>query len=137
MAKKKTWTEKRDLSKEPHITILGKSFSGVPAGSKLLISSPQEIDAFIKTLPKGKQVSPQEMRKALAEIHKTDATCPVSTGIFLRIVAEAAIEEYRNGAPINSITPFWQVIPSDSATAKKLNIGSDELQTLIEIYENA
>ena len=41
---KKTWVEKRSCASLPKVTIIDKSFAGIPAGSKMLISSPAEID---------------------------------------------------------------------------------------------
>ncbi len=129
-SKKKSWVEKRDCGKAPHVTVIDKTFAGIPAGSKLLISSPLEIDAFVRDIPKGKQVDAAEMRQMLAKRHKADATCPVSTGIFLRIVAEAALEEYNQGKPLSSVAPFWRIITPNSTLAKKLSIGSEEFQTI-------
>jgi hypothetical protein len=125
-SKKKSWVEKRDCGKAPHVTVIDKAFAGIPAGSKLLISSPLEIDAFVRNIPKGKQIDPPEMREILAKRHKADATCPVSTGIFLRIVTEAALEEYNQGSPLSSVAPFWRIVTPNSTLAKKLSIGSDE-----------
>ncbi len=130
MSKKKTWVEKRECGKPPHVTSIDKAFAGIPAGSKLLISSPQEIDGFIRAIPKGGFVEPAAMRAALAAKHKADATCPVSTGIFLRIVAEAALEEYAAGASATKITPFWRVVESNSALAKKLSIDAAQLMVI-------
>ena len=129
-SKKKSWVEKRDCGKAPHVTVIDKAFAGIPAGSKLLISSPLEIDTFVRDIPKGKRVEPAEMRQILAKRHKADATCPVSTGIFLRIVAEAALEEYNQGKPLSSVAPFWRIVTANSTLAKKLSIGSEEFQTI-------
>ena len=129
-SKKKSWIEKRDIGKVPHVTVIDKAFAGIPAGSKLLISSPIEIEEFVRSIPKGKQVETPEMRQILAERHHADATCPVSTGIFLRIVAEAALEEYNSGKPLSKVAPFWRIISPNSALAKKLSIGSEEFQTI-------
>lgn len=130
MASKKSWVEKRDCGKAPHVTVIDKAFAGIPAGSKLLISSPLEIDAFVREIPKGKQIEPAHMRQILAKRHKADATCPVSTGIFLRIVTEAALEEYNQGKLLGSIAPFWRIITPNSTLAKKLSIGGEEFQTI-------
>jgi hypothetical protein len=46
--------------------------------------------------------------------------CPVSTAIFLRILAEAAWDDLRAGKRVHEITPFWRVIEPGSAIAKKL-----------------
>jgi hypothetical protein len=129
-SKKKSWIEKRDCNKVPHVKIIDKAFSGVPKGSKLLISSPKEINDFIHTIPKNIQLEPREMRNILAKKHNADATCPVSTGIFLRIVAEAAIEEYNNGKTLNEICPFWRIIRPTSTIGKKLTISDDEFENM-------
>ena len=42
----------------------------------------------------------------LAHWHNADVTCPLVTGIFLRIVAEAAEEERLAGK--SAITPYWR-----------------------------
>ncbi|MCA3270328.1 MAG: hypothetical protein INF44_08280 [Thalassospira sp.] len=125
--KKKSWVEKRDCGKAPHVTVIDKAFAGIPAGSKLLISSPLEIDQFVRAVPKGRIIEPQEMRRQLATRHQADATCPVSTGIFLRIVAEAALEEHKSGMDLSKIAPFWRVIKQGTPLAKKLSISGDEL----------
>jgi hypothetical protein len=124
---KKSWVEKRDCGKMPHVKVLDKPFAGIKDGCKMLITSPTEIDQFIRSIPKGKLIQPSEMREQLAKRHGADATCPVSTGIFLKIVAEAAIEEKNNGKPIKEITPFWRVIDCGSPLAQKLSIDQDEL----------
>jgi hypothetical protein len=130
MVTKKNWIEKRECGKAPHIKIIDKSFAGIPAGSKMLISSPQELDDFIRKIPKGKTIEPAAIRDSLAKKYKADATCPVSTGIFLRIVAEAALEEYAQGNSITQITPFWRVIDCSSPLGKKLSVGADQIEII-------
>jgi len=130
----KSWVEKRDGHKnQSHVTWLAAKFAGIPQGSKLLISCPQEIDAFIRALPEASQIPPAQMRQTLADVHKADATCPVSTGIFLRIVCEAALEERASGKGIEDITPFWRIDLNGSTTAKKLSIDEDELAYLRQL----
>lgn len=129
-AKKKSWVEKRECGKAPHVKVIDKSFAGIAAGSKMLISSPQEIDDFCNKIPKGKFVEPSQMRCELAKKYKADAACPVTTGIFLRIVAEAALEEHSQGKPANKVTPFWRVISNDSALAKKLSVDTNQIDII-------
>jgi hypothetical protein len=38
------------------------------------------------------------LRRELAQVHGADATCPVSTAIFPRVVAEAAWDDVQAGA---------------------------------------
>jgi hypothetical protein len=58
------------------------NFAGIPKGSKLHISSPEEIAAELKTIPTGSILFIQAFRRRLAEKNKCDATCPVSTSIW-------------------------------------------------------
>lgn len=90
----------------------------------MLIPTPKLIDEYIRQIPEGKIVEPTTLRHDLAIEHGAEVTCPLTTGIFLRIVAEAAYEEYQNGKPVRKITPFWRVIDEKSTTAKKLTFGT-------------
>ncbi|OYQ37614.1 hypothetical protein CHU95_00870 [Niveispirillum lacus] len=65
------------------------------------------------------------LRQQLARQHGADATCPVSTAIFLRIVAEAALERLGQGVPMSAITPFWRVIAQRTTLSAKLSCGDD------------
>lgn len=129
----KTWVEKRDCGRNPQVKVLKKSFAGMPIGCKMLISSPHEVDGFIRKIPAGSTLSAAEMRMALAKRHNADATCPVSTGIFLRIVAEAALEERNSGKNLKEITPFWRIAIEATSTLAKLGIDGDEINYLREL----
>ena len=65
------------------------------------------------------------MRDDLAKKYQANKTCPVTTGIFLRIVSEASYEEYDNGIDLNAITPFWRMVNPNSKLARKLACGID------------
>jgi hypothetical protein len=117
---KKTWGEKMN-AKPPHHVILEKDFAGIPKGAKLLISCPVEIAAELKTITPGSTMSIQAFRRKLAAKNNCDATCPVSTSIFLRIVTEHAWEEYGRTGSTRDLAPFWRVVESSSAMAKKLS----------------
>ena len=65
----------------------------------------------------------EQIRKDLAAANNAAYTCPVTTGIFLRIVAENAFEEYQKGKALNKITPFWRAMSVKSPSAKKLTFG--------------
>jgi hypothetical protein len=88
--KPKTWAEKMDAP-PPHIDITEKAFAGIPPGTRLLISSPKEIDAYLRRRTKpGKTLTIPQLRTALARARGAEAICPLTTAIFLRIVAEHA-----------------------------------------------
>ncbi|WP_395669268.1 hypothetical protein [Rhodoferax sp.] len=117
---KKTWGDKM-LAKPPHHVILDKDFAGVPKGARLYISSPMEVAAELKTIPAGTTLSVQAFRRRLAEKNGCDAACPVSTSIFLRIVAEHSWEEFNRTGSVQPLAPFWRVVEPGSPMAKKLS----------------
>lgn len=122
---KKTWAQKMGDGREPVVEVANKDFAGVHVGEKMLIATPMIVDAYIRNIPEGVHTSLQQMRADLAAEYNADTTCPLTSGIFLRIVAEHAYEEYQQGKGLNKITPFWRMIDSKTPTAKKLTFGFD------------
>ena len=123
-SKPKTWAQ-RMQAQPPHTVVLDKAFAGVPAGAKLLISCPLEVEAYLRQqVPPGETRAIQQMRRELARLHGADAACPVSTAIFLRTVAEAAWDQIEAGTPASQVAPFWRVVDPQSPLAKKLRAGS-------------
>jgi hypothetical protein len=98
----------------------------------MLIATPKIIDKYIQEIGFGKRINIKTLRKDLAIAHNADYTCPVTTGIFLRIVAEANYEKLQQGKRFKEITPFWRAIEPNSALAKKLTFGQDFLLEQIE-----
>jgi hypothetical protein len=94
----------------------------------MYISTPQIIESYIKQIAKGKSVDTVTMRNDLAVENNAVFTCPLTTSIFLRIVAEAAHEQLEQGVALKNITPFWRMIESNSPLAKKLSFGQDFLK---------
>ncbi len=123
MRGRKTWAEKM-RTPEPHTTVLDRSWAGLPPGATMLISSPREIEALVSRIPVGRTRSVPELREALARRHRADTTCPLTTGIFLRIVSEHAWDALEAGAAIDAIAPFWRVVEPGSPLAGKLRAGS-------------
>ena len=122
---KPTWNDKLRCSKASEVKRLDKAFAGMPEGSRMLIASPAILDEYVRAIPQGRTVSVKSMRDELADRHRAEHTCPVTTGIFLRIVAEAAWERHLTGESLESLTPFWRVIEPDSPLAAKLACGTD------------
>jgi len=126
--KAKTWQDKLNVDKPIKIEVLQKKFADIPEGGRMLIATPKMMDAYVKQIPKGKSVTTATIRKDLAVEHNAEYTCPVTTGIFLRIVAEAAYEKIQQGAKPQSVSPFWRAIEPNSPLAKKLTFGQEFLQ---------
>jgi len=117
----KAWKDKMETKKPFEVKVIDKKFADIPANSKMLIASPKIIDAYVRQIPKGSATDLQTMRKDLAVEYQAEYTCPVTTGIFLRIVAEAAHEAIEAGQPVQDVTPFWRVVDGSSALAKKVS----------------
>jgi hypothetical protein len=121
----KSWFEKFHNGRKPEIETCLKDFSGIPANEKFLISTPAEIDAYIRSIPKGKSVSFQTMKRDIALDHGVEYMCPLTAGIFTRIVSELAFENLQKGERLDSVTPFWRVVDLKMPLAKKLSFGPD------------
>lgn len=124
----KTWIEKRDCEKSYKVKTTDKKFADIPKGSKMFIATPKIIDDYIKHVPFGKSIKLSTMRNDLAIEYQADKTCPVTAGIFLRIVSEASFEELNEGKSIDEITPFWRMVHPQSKLAKKLKCGIDFIE---------
>ena len=124
----KSWSEKFLHPENPQVKKLEKSFADMPEGCMMLIATPKIIDQYVNNIPKGTSVSIPTLRNDLATTFHADKTCPLTTGIFLRIVAEKAYEEYLGGKALTAITPFWRVITPGTPLAKKLSCGEDFLK---------
>ena len=74
----------------------------------MLIPTALEVDAMVRKIPRGQVSTIAQIRRRLARWHNVDVTCPLVTGIFLRIVAEAAEEDRASGR--HDITPYWRVV---------------------------
>jgi hypothetical protein len=132
LAIKKSWLDKLNEHKEPKIKRIDIDFADIPAGSMMFIATPKLIDEYIQEIGFGRRIDSKTLRKDLAIEHNADYTCPVTTGIFLRIVAEANYEKLQQGKRLEEITPFWRVIEPNSALAKKLTFEQDFLFQQIE-----
>jgi len=120
--KPKTWKEKIQQPKLPKRVVLETDFAGIKAGTKLFVGTPMLIDQYIRGVPFGATRTIERMRRDLARQNQCEATCPVSTAIFIRMSAEAAIEDLNAGANADAVAPFWRVVEPESAIAKRLSV---------------
>jgi hypothetical protein len=134
-AKKKPtdWHKRFNSAKEPHVATLPNDFAGVKAGMTMLISSPGDIAAYLAKIPKGEVRTVVRLRSDLAKTAKADSMCPVTTSIFLRVVAESALSEMATGKDMADVPPFWRAIEPKSKLAAKLSCGVEGLEHLIRL----
>ena len=127
MAKpKKSWREKlADDKGLPRVCeVTGKMTKRWGEGT-FVIPAPREVDALMKQVPRGRVVTINELRVALARKHKADFACPITTGIFSWIAAHAAAEAEAEGA--RRVTPFWRTLKTGGEINPKYPGGIDEI----------
>ena len=90
---------------------------------RMLIPRPLDVDALVRRIQKGKLVTVDQIRDRLARDANANFTCPLTAGIFLRITAEAAEEDLRDGE--TEITPYWRVLKKDGSLNDKFPGGVD------------
>lgn len=120
----KTAQQKLADKKASKIVTLDYNFGGLKVGQKMFVGTPQIVADYIRKIPYGTTRNIAAMRMELARRRKCDGTCPASTAIFVRIAAEAALEDLAQGKSVSEIIPFWRIISGDDKIAKKLNIDS-------------
>ena len=110
MAKmRKSWQEKLADSKDlPRVVeITGKMSKRWGTGT-VVIPAPIEVDEIMKKVLKGKLITINQIREIVARKHGATIGCPLTTGIFARIAAEAAEEAAAEGK--KDITPYWRTL---------------------------
>ena len=118
-----SWTEKFERTYVAQVKVLEKNFSGIRAGERMLISTPRDIDAYVRAVPYGQASSIPKMRDDLAEASGADKTCPLTASIYLRFAAEASLETYDGFDNAPDLLPFWRVISPKDPLASKLTCG--------------
>ena len=132
MARKKlTWRDKLQDSKgHPTVgPVTGKMSQRWGTGT-MVIPAPLEVDEIMKAVKKGRVITIDVIRRILAKKHDVDFACPVTTGIFAWIAANAADEAEREGK--TRITPYWRTLKSRGELNPKSPGGLDNLRTRLE-----
>jgi hypothetical protein len=92
----------------------------VPAPGRhggMLVPTPLLVAEQIRRIRRGTLSTPTRVREALARKYGAAVTCPLTTGIFLNIIAGAAEEQIANGR--RPVAPYWRVIQEDGTLSPK------------------
>lgn len=121
---KKSWREKLadDKGLPTVCEVTGKMAARWGRG-RCVIPAPREVDALMKQVPRGRLVTINELRAALARKHHADFACPLTTGIFSWIAAHAAAEDEAEGN--KRFTPFWRTLKSGGEINPKYPGGAE------------
>lgn len=126
---KKPWALKMQQPAQVVIeTLTTQKGPNYPPG-RMLIATPMAIDKLLRQIPEGSLLTTAALRQQLAEEYNADYTCPLTTGIFLRIAAEYANEQLLQGA--TDVSPFWRVVRDDYSLIDKLPGGVERQAELL------
>jgi len=131
MKKKTSWQEKLADSKDlPKIEKIDEKKSKRWGTGTFAIPAPIEVDAIMKKIPKGKLITINEIRQILAKKHNATIACPITTGIFSWIAANAADEMEKQGK--KRITPYWRTLKTGGIINEKYPGGLTNLKKRLE-----
>jgi alkylated DNA nucleotide flippase Atl1 len=129
--KKTSWQEKLHNSKGgPKISVIEGKLSKRWGEGTVVIPAPIEVDGYMRMVPKGKLTTINEIRQALAAKHGATIGCPITTGIFAWIAANAAEEQKQQGA--KDITPYWRTLKTGGVINEKYPGGAEGQKLILE-----
>jgi len=131
MAPKKSWREKLADSKDlPKVIEIDEKMSKRWGIGTMAIPAPMEVDEIMRSVPEGKLITINEIREILAERHGATIGCPMTTGIFAWVAANAAGEHEEDGA--EEITPYWRTLKSKGELNPKYPGGIENVKARLE-----
>ena len=127
---KKTYNEKLNSPGDLPKT---EDLSGKPdavaryGGNRLLIAAPLQYNEIMTKIPGGKLITADRIRAYLAWQSGTDATCPLTAGIFINICANASEERTENKIP------WWRTLKAGGELNEKYPGGCEGQKLLLEM----
>jgi hypothetical protein len=128
---KKSWKEKlADDKGLPRVEQITDKLSPRWGAGTVVIPAPGEVDEFMRKVPRGRITTINEIREALAKRHHATIGCPITTGIFAWIAANAAAEDAASGAA--GINPYWRTLKSGGVVNEKYPGGGEAQKRILE-----
>lgn len=129
--KTKSWREKLEDNKGlPKVEPITDKMSKRWGEGTVVIPAPIEVNDIMNTVPEGKLITIDHIRKKLAEKHSASIGCPLTTGIFAWISAHAANEAAFEGK--TDITPYWRTLKTGGIINEKYPGGINYQKQLLE-----
>jgi alkylated DNA nucleotide flippase Atl1 len=135
MAKAKSALDHLNSGRQPHIVhVIPPGAPGYREanGGAMVVSSPAEVDEFVRRIGPGEVATLDDLRAALARRHGVETACPVSTAIFAGMSARAAEELRHAGRAADQLTPWWRVLKRGGFLNPKLPGGVERQKILLE-----
>src|SRR5438874_11584867 len=92
-----SWRSKLEKQQERRLVPVPPRMQKRCGTGTMLIPRPLDVDAALRKTRAGQLITTAELRARLARQFGANTTCPLCTGIFVRIAAEAAEEDARAG----------------------------------------
>ena len=129
---KRSWREKLADSKDlPKTIVLDGRAKAKWGEGVMVIPAPRDVDALMRKVPAKKIVTTTSLRSALARNASVDSACPITTGIFAWIAANAAEEESAAKATAR-VTPYWRTLKTGGILNEKYPGGVDRQKERLE-----
>ena len=135
MPKRKSWSEKlKDNKGLPKVEKITDKMSKRWGTGTVVIPAPMEVNEMMRRVPEGKVITIGEIRAALAKKHGATIACPLTTGIFAWVAANATEEERQKGE--KDITPYWRTLKTGGVINPKYPGGVEAQKKLLEKEEH-
>ena len=135
MPKRKSWSEKlKDNKGLPKVEKITDKMSKRWGTGTVVIPAPMEVNEMMRKVPEGKLITINEIRAALAKKHGATIACPLTTGIFAWVAANAAEEERQKDE--KDVTPYWRTLKTSGVINPKYPGGVEVQKKLLEKEEH-
>ena len=131
MKLKKSWQEKMADNKGlPRVERITEKMSKRWGTGTIVIPAPKEVDEIMRKVPKGKLITINEIRAKLAERHGATIGCPITTGLFAWMAANASEEAVAEGR--KDLNPYWRTLKTGGIINEKYPGGVETQKELLE-----
>jgi alkylated DNA nucleotide flippase Atl1 len=135
LPKRKSWCEKlKDDKGLPKVEKITAKMSKRWGTGTVVIPAPMEVNEIMRRVPKGKLITINNIRAALAKKHGATIGCPITTGIFAWIAAHATEEQRQQGE--KNLTPYWRTLKTGGVINEKYPGGVEGQKKLLEKEEH-
>jgi alkylated DNA nucleotide flippase Atl1 len=129
--KQRSWCEKLNDAKDlPRVEKITEKMSKRWGAGTVVIPAPLEVNELMRKVSKGKVTTVNEIRAALAKKHKATIGCPMTTGIFAWVAANASEEEKSKG--LRDVTPYWRTLKGGGVINEKYPGGVEVQKDMLE-----
>lgn len=95
-------------------------------GRTMVIAPPTDYDKYMKTVPEGRVITTQELRRKVAADYRVEVCCPLTCGIFTQIAAWASHQRSEDK------TPYWRTLKAGGELNPKYPGGCEEQKRKLE-----